>query len=286
MKNALLKVREYKEIMTPTEKEIADYILDNASLICNLTIREFAENTYSSPSSIVRFCKKLGFEGFNDFQKSLLYDIASHNEKEENTTALSLKANGDISSIINKVSRGNIRIIEESKKLIDEDTIAHCASLLSSARKILLFATGSSCSVAKDFYMKLLRLDMPVIFDEDYHIQLTRAKNSTEEDLAIIFSYSGQSREIIDCMDILKKNTATTIALTRYTPSPVSKAADYCLYVASGEPILKKENHASKVAMLNLVDMLYTIYIVSHYKGTFNKLLKTHLDKGDNYGII
>ena len=69
MKNALLKVREYKEIMTPTEKEIADYILDNASLICNLTIREFAENTYSSPSSIVRFCKKLGFEGFNDFQK-------------------------------------------------------------------------------------------------------------------------------------------------------------------------------------------------------------------------
>ena len=87
-------------------------------------------------------------------------------------------------------------------------------------------------------------------------------------------------------MDILKKNTATTIALTRYTPSPVSKAADYCLYVASGEPVLKKENLASKVAMLNLVDMLYTIYIVSHYKGTFNKLLKTHLDKGDNYGII
>lgn len=286
MKNALLKVREYKEIMTPTEKEIADYILDNASLICNLTIREFAENTYSSPSSIVRFCKKLGFEGFNDFQKSLLYDIASHNEKEENNTILSLKANEDISSIINKVSRGNIRIIEESKKLIDEDTIAHCASLLSSARKILLFATGSSCSVAKDFYMKLLRLDMPVIFDEDYHIQLTRAKNSTEEDLAIIFSYSGQSREIIDCMDILKKNTATTIALTRYTPSPVSKAADYCLYVASGESVLKKENLASKVAMLNLVDMLYTIYIVSHYKGTFNKLLKTHLDKGDNYGTI
>ena len=127
---------------------------------------------------------------------------------------------------------------------------------------------------------------MPVIFDEDYHIQLTRARNSTEEDLAIIFSYSGQSREIIDCMDILKKNTATTIALTRYTPSPVSKAADYCLYVASGEPTLKKENLASKVAMLNLVDMLYTIYIVSHYKGTFNKLLKTHLDKGDNYGTI
>ena len=61
MKNALLKVREYREIMTPTEKEISDYILDNASLICNLTIREFAENTYSSPSSIVRFCKKLGF---------------------------------------------------------------------------------------------------------------------------------------------------------------------------------------------------------------------------------
>ena len=127
---------------------------------------------------------------------------------------------------------------------------------------------------------------MPVIFDEDYHIQLTRARNSTEEDLAIIFSYSGQSREIIDCMDILKKNTATTIALTRYTPSPVSKAADYCLYVASGEPTLKKENLASKVAMLNLVDMLYTIYIVSHYKGTFNKLLKTNLDKGDNYGTI
>lgn len=287
MKNALLKVREFKEIMTPTEKEIADYILDNASLICSLTIREFAENTYSSPSSIVRFCKKMGFDGFNDFQKSLLYDIASENRKEDKNTSLSLKANEDISSIINKVSRGNIKIIEESKKLIDEDTIVHCASLLSSARKILLFGIGSSYYVAKDLYMKLLRLNMPVYSDEDYHTQLMRASNSSDQDVAFIFSYSGQTKEMIDCINLLKKNGTIVISVTRYTPSPISKLSDYNLYVASGEPVLKKESLASKVAMINLVDMLYTIYIVSHYKGSFNTLLKTHLDKGEeNYGFI
>ncbi|MGN1406081.1 MAG: MurR/RpiR family transcriptional regulator [Erysipelotrichaceae bacterium] len=286
MKNALLKVREFKEIMTPTEKEIADYILENSSLICNMTIREFAENTFSSPSSIVRFCKKIGFEGFNDFQKSVLYDIASQNKKEENAS-LSLKANEDIGSIINKVSRGNIKIIEESKKLIDEDTIAHCASLLSSARKILLFGIGSSYYVAKDLYMKLLRLNMPVYSDEDYHTQLMRARNSSSDDVAFIFSYSGQTKEMIDCINLLKKNGATVVSVTRYTPSTISKLSDYNLYVASGEPVLKKENLASKVAMLNLVDMLYTIYIVSYYEGTFNTLLKTHLDKGEeNYGLI
>ena len=135
--------------------------------------------------------------------------------------------------------------------------------------------------------MKLLRLNMPVYSDEDYHTQLMRAKNSSDSDVAFIFSYSGQTREMIDCINLLKKNGTTVVSVTRYTPSPVSRLSDYNLYVASGEPVLKKENLASKVAMHNLVDMLYTIYIVSYYEGTFNTLLKTHLDKGEeNYGFI
>ncbi|WP_182540149.1 hypothetical protein [Fontibacillus panacisegetis] len=39
-----------------------------------LTIREFAEKVQSSPTSVLRFCKKVGCNGFTEF-KVLFWDI-------------------------------------------------------------------------------------------------------------------------------------------------------------------------------------------------------------------
>ncbi len=65
---SLLYKLEYQDNFTDLEKGIANYILDHKDYIVDLKITDLAEITYTSPSTISRFCKKLGEKSYNDFR--------------------------------------------------------------------------------------------------------------------------------------------------------------------------------------------------------------------------
>lgn len=60
--------------LTKTQQKIAKYILDNSADACFMTSTEIALKLGVSESSIIRFSRSLGFNGFMDFQKSLRKD--------------------------------------------------------------------------------------------------------------------------------------------------------------------------------------------------------------------
>ncbi len=60
--------------LTKTQQMIAEYILDNSADACFMTSTEIASKLGVSESSVIRFSRSLGFNGFMDFQKSLRKD--------------------------------------------------------------------------------------------------------------------------------------------------------------------------------------------------------------------
>ena len=54
MQNVLLRLREVQPSLSSTERQIAQFILDNPDETTTLTIRELAHRSFSSPSSVVR----------------------------------------------------------------------------------------------------------------------------------------------------------------------------------------------------------------------------------------
>lgn len=60
--------------LTKTQKMIARYVLDNSADACFMTSTEIALKLGVSESSVIRFSRSLGFDGFMDFQKSLRKD--------------------------------------------------------------------------------------------------------------------------------------------------------------------------------------------------------------------
>ena len=59
---------EFELDFSHSEKEIAHYILNEGEKVLNLSIKELAKKTYTSPATIVRLCHKLGLEGYGDFK--------------------------------------------------------------------------------------------------------------------------------------------------------------------------------------------------------------------------
>ena len=60
--------------LTKTQKMIAKFILDNSADACFMTSTEIALKLGVSESSVIRFSRSLGYNGFMDFQKSLRRD--------------------------------------------------------------------------------------------------------------------------------------------------------------------------------------------------------------------
>ena len=144
---------------------------------------------------------------------------------------------------------------------------------------MLLFGIGSSLCVAKDTYLKFLRLDKPCVVNEDSHSQLLQARNATAQDVGIVFSYSGQTMEMIQCIKEMKAGGAPVIAVTRYYPSEVAQLADHVLYVAANESLFRNGAMSSRLSQLNVMDILYTAYASRNHEDTMRRLTKTHIYK-------
>ena len=278
MKNVLLLLRENQDTMPHAEATVAKYICANPEECARLTVRELAEKTWSSPSSIVRMCRAIGFKGYREFQQELLLDVhnlggtGSHEEVELDGTATTAE-------IIQSITRQNIQCLTDTQYLLEEGEVAACVELIRNARTVLLFGIGASLCVARDAYLKFLRVDKPCILNDDWHSQLLQARNATEEDVGIAFSYSGQTDEVIECMKELKKNGAKCIAVTRSVPSPIAKLADYRLYTATNEYTFRIGALSSRMAQLNVVDILYAAYVNAEYDYCMKRFVRTHIFK-------
>lgn len=82
MKNPMIRLREMHDFTGNSERIVAEYLLENPSVVLESNIRQLAARIYVSPATIVRLCKRLGFEGYRDFRQSLIYELALYQNNE------------------------------------------------------------------------------------------------------------------------------------------------------------------------------------------------------------
>lgn len=276
-----LKLKDYIKEATQTEIVIIDFILKNSDQTSRMTIYELAEKTFSSPSTIIRLCKNTGYNGYKDFINDLIYERALRsNYKDKKISELTQTDN--VADIINKVTHKNILSLEETEELIDEKTIKESVDKLFDAEKIIIFGIGASLLVGKDAHLKFTRINKMSYVNEDWHTQLLMAKNMTERDVALVISYSGQTKEMITCTEEAKANGATIISITKTDISPINQMADYSIYVPSNELSFRSGAMSSRMSQLNIIDIIFTSYINKVYEESIDILVKTQIKKESN----
>jgi len=278
MKNVLTRLRESRESLSNTERSIADYLLDHPEEAVRLSIYELAEKTFTSPSTVIRMCHHIGFKGYREFRQSMIYEIALYKHNKEDEQKAITHTDG-IDNIIKKITRKNIIALEETRNLLDVETLQECLALVRKSRTILLFGMGASLCAARDAYLKFLRLGKPCMVNDDWHSQYLQARNATNEDLGIVVSYSGETHEVIECMKAMRENHTPIIAITRCVTSPVAELADYRLYTSANESTFRSGAMSSRISQLNIIDILYTAFVNSEYEHCVEQFSKTHIRK-------
>lgn len=254
--SCILKIREIFEELTPAEKKLASYVLEHGDQVVSLAASDFAELCETSPASVIRFVKKLGFEGLQDFKMDIVKGLALKLNNQENVYE-AVTVHDSTMEIVNKIARGNIKAIEDTISVLDEESVSEAIKALIEANHINIYGVGASGLVAQDLQYKLMRISKSVSMYMDSHTQLSSSIHMKKGDVAIGISHSGRTLEVYKCLERSKQRGAKTISITKYGSSPISEVADIKLYTASVEKHLRTGAIASRIAQLTVVDILF-----------------------------
>lgn len=278
MKNPLIRLKEMQKEVSSAERNVAEYLISNPTEVLECNIRELAARIFVSPSTIVRLCQHLGFDGYRDFRQAVVYELALY-QNNSRADINDISPEDSLKTIAEKVTYRNIKSLEETHNLLDMEKFKTCVELITSAKNIYLFGIGASFCVAKDAHLKFLRVDKTCFIGEDWHIQSILSQNATPQDVGIVISYSGETVEMVECMKHLCENKVPVIAITRYAASTIASMTDNVLYTSDSESIFRVGAISSRTAQLNMVDMLYTAYVTQNYEECIKRLRKPHIKK-------
>ena len=256
---------EFELDFSNSEKNIAKYILDNGDGILNLSIKELAKRTYTSPATIVRLCRKLGLDGYQDFKIKYSAELQFNNKNRIDVNYPFSNSDSN-QQIANQISRLHQEALQDTLALIDYSILDQAVSKLEQANHIYLFGLGNSLLAGLDFQHKMLRINKMVEIRNNAGEQVFLAYSCKPGDVAIIISYSGESNEMIDIAKSLKRRHISVIVITSIGDNRISKYSDYLINTGSREKIFSKiAPYASKPSISYILDIIFSCLFKLHY---------------------
>lgn len=219
------KIRQVYSDMSEAERKVADYLLSHPHYHVFPNINELAAAAGASVSSIVRFCKALGFQGYSEFKYYY----------QQRTSAplggsVELNSTDSISVLKSKVSGFAQQVIRQSIATPDDPTLEAAIIALSYARRILICGEGSAGGIAAMSANSFMSLGIPSFYIPDPLIQLRSVSFFEKNDVVIGITNDGHIKDVVDTLYIAQKRHATTICITGKVDSLVTKYSDICLY--------------------------------------------------------
>lgn len=281
MISVIVRAKEYVKQASETEKSVLYYILSAPKEASKLSIHALSKKVFASPSTIARLCRKIGFKDYREYQRALVCELAVK-EDVVIETDLEIGAEDNLETIMGKTVFRSISSLEDTKNLIDIEAVKQCVKLMVGADSIDFFGVGASLLVARDAYLKFVRVKKHCQISDDFDVQLVLTRTMQENDVAILVSYSGQTAQIVECARRLKERRVPIIAITCFIESELSKLADYNLYVSATEYAFTSGKFTSRLSQLLVVDIIYLAYLQATYQTSQDALLATHIEKRRN----
>ncbi len=262
----LTKIRSAYNQFTKAEKKVADYILANPGKVLFMSISDLAEACSVGDTSVFRFCKTMNVKGYQDFKMKLSLSMRGGSDGLADAEEKNITLEDNISELAKKVLSENVAAIQETYSLIDLKQMTRAMDILSEAKRIVFFGIGASMLTAMKAMNKFLHIEPKVYCSEVVNIQLITAATMDQNDAAVIFSYSGATKDTVEIARLAKESEAMTIVITRFQKSPLTDYADILLLCGANEGALQSGSTSAEISQLFLVDIMYSEYYRRHFK--------------------
>lgn len=260
---------------TPIEKEIINFIINYPNQVIEMTMEDLAKSTYTSRSTIARFCKKQGYDGFNNLKMQLAIELNLFLKGEETTlSSLPFEKGDESSEIVDKIISQSTFSISETIRSNPIEKIENLANKILAADHVVFLGVQFSGVVAYDAHLKFSRIGLHskyFIVESDI---LTYSYFASPNDVVFILSYSGETSVILEAAKHIKNRGSYMVSITKNYKNSL---LDYCnlnMYINSIDDPNNNLSLSSRIATLGLIDVIYGILFNEQNENFYDRLMK------------
>lgn len=227
MTNDLYKaLQENYEYLRKSEKKVADYVMQTRSAVLQMRIVDLAAAAEVSEPTVLRFCRALGFEGFQDFKLTLAQNVATNNSYQQ----FRLDSRDSVEQFKEKIFDSTVGNLVRVKNDLDADNLERAIQALSQTRRVDCYGFGASAPICSDAQHKFFRLNMSATAYSDPHLQTMAAVTLQTGDVVISISQTGRTRDLLHTTQLALQAGATVIALCP-SHTPLAELAQITLFI-------------------------------------------------------
>lgn len=267
--NLIRRITESQSSLRKSEAKVATFVLANLDQVIKMRIVDLASKSAVSEPTVIRFCRAIGFDGFQSFKLQLAQQLGLGSV----FTQFAVEDNDTVADLLNKVFDTTVGSLITARDEINSEVLEQAIDSISSARRVEFYGFGASGSVAADAQHKFFRLQISSAAYTDPHIQRMSAISLGSEDVVVAISQSGETQALLQSVELAREAGANVIGLAPQNTS-LSRLCNLAIYVNMEEDLESFTPVSSRIAHLVVIDVLAT-GVALHRK----PLLKEHLER-------
>ncbi|UAL51487.1 MurR/RpiR family transcriptional regulator [Bacillus sp. CMF21] len=251
MKTFLKRLSQRRDQLSQLEKQVLDYILINPNFVVQSNVNDLAKELFVSTATISRTCKQLGYEGFQDL-KYTLSKYVDHDKDDEN-----IISSNTILTQIDRVKKE----MEQTLQNLNEEKIQKAAAYIKESNYVEFFGVGASLPTCVEAARKLTFSGRICSAREDWDELRCVANSLSENDLAILVSYSGETLHILEFANILKEKNVKTIAVVGRRNSRLEQEVDLTFHAHITNGYYGELDMSSRFPLSIILDFIILTYM-------------------------
>ena len=257
--SVLARVRAGLPQLTGALQRVADLVLADPAAAARSTIVELAERSGTSPATVTRFCRAVGFEGYSDLRIA----IAGETGRAARTGGWMMDIGREIQPgdplerVLGQIMAADTRAMHDTAALLDLRDVERAAEAIARADRVDIYGASGSALVGAEMQFCLHRIGVAAWAWTDVHNGLASSALLKPGDVAMGISHSGQTRETIEMIAEASSRGATTVALTSFRRSPLAEVADFVLLTATQATTFRPDALSARHPQLVVLDLLY-----------------------------
>lgn len=247
----LQRMLQEREQMHPAERRVADFVGTSPSEVIHMSMARLSEICQVSDPTIMRFCRRFGYEGYQDFKLNLAQSLVP----SAPFAYEQIVPKDSISNVVRKTCRNSLNAIQRLAEDLDPMQILTAAGLLQAADWTGIYATGISEVNALDAEHKFQRLGMRCQALLGKQRQWMHAEGARPGEVALIFSQSGHTKQMVEVAIAVRAGGARVVAVAA-ADSPLARVSDAIVAVLPYDrtelmtPLASRLNHHLVTNML------------------------------------
>src|SRR5437763_942220 len=255
----LAKIRSRLPEFTGALQRVAELVLTDPASAARSTIVELAERSGTSPATIARFCRALGFEGYADLRLGIASETgrAARAGGWTDDIGREIQPTDPLERVLGQIMAADTRAMHDTAALLDLREVERAAEAIAAATRVDIYGASGSALVGAEMQFCLHRIGIAAWAWTDVHNGLASSALLKPGDVAMGISHSGQTRETIEMIAEASSRGATTVALTSFPRSPLAEVADLVLLTATQATTFRPDALSARHPQLVVLDLLY-----------------------------